>query len=874
MTKKFIEEQFPIAELSVVGSKEKTTPPNNISGIHVWWARRPTSVCRGLILSCLIDYPDNKKERKKLNDFIINICSDFKQIPNQISIKQKIKELTSNKENNVNLKLLDTFSGGAAIPLESARLGLETYGIDLNPVAVLIGKATTEYIQKFNEPLINELKRWWKIINKQLKLSLKQYYLNPMNKNTILAYLWAKQIKCKNPTCNAEIPMISNLKLANKDKKKVFLKPIIKRENNNNKIDFIIQKNSKIDFNPNDYKIFSRGKITCPACDITLSNEEVMNLFRKKNLKDRLIAIVEENNSGQKLYRLPTENDENVFELINKKLEPVRHLIPDEIIPKEVRRWQVQNYGILDWKEFFNERQMLYCILFTEELKKNLSKIKSTYENLELYKAIVLFLSFILSRVINYNSKFAHWHDSNEIIAQTWSRAGIFMKGIYPELNPFANFSGTPLRYIDFIEKLSKNNLNFSNTAKIIQGNAMNLNFEKNFFDLIITDPPYYDAMLYANPSDFFYIWLKKSLESVFPELFLFSLTPKEEEIIQSRFRHGGDKKKAKKFYEESLTKVLKEYHRVLKKDGIGVIMFTHKSVDAWESLINAIIDAKLTISAAWPIETEKKGGIRDDNKVALASSITIIFKKIEKNEDIFFETKFANILENELNEKLKNLLVELGFYGADFFIAAIGFSLNVFTRYRNVISQKTGKQVPVSLFLDLVRKIVNDFLLNTVLEREVIQNNDDTTNLYIIWCWFFRNNGIDLDDALKLAQSFGVGELNDLRKKKLIKLEKKKFKLLLASDSARENYLIKNKEKLVTVIDNLHLLTILWKNNDKDLDKEVKRVETEFSENIWKVGQALAEFFPNKHKEHNYLQGLLAQYGKSKPKGDMKKWI
>ena len=875
MTKKFIEEQFPIAELSVIGSKEKTTPSNNISGIHVWWARRPTSVVRGLILSCLYDFPENKTERTRINKLIIDACSDFKKLPNRLSFTSELNSLIHGNKSNNKIKLLDAFSGGGAIPLEAARLGLDSYGIDLNPVAVLIGKATSEYIQKFGNSFFEEFKKWWRILKSRLFNTMGFLYSNPKNENDIVSYIWTKQIKCKDSNCKAVIPLLSSLRLVNKDDIKIILKPIIKSNKGFNEIDFMIQKDNEINFNPDDFKIFHKGKVTCPACGMTFTNQEVMESVRRKDFKDRLIVIVEKNTiNSEKIYRLATDEDIKKIEKAEEKLQLFKDLIPSEKIPEKEIKWRIQNYGVLNWKDFFNDRQMLFTIHFSEEIKNITKDIEDNYKDRDLIKAIILYLNFILSRSINYNSRFTHWHNSNQIIAQTWSRSGIFMKGSYPEQNPFVDFSGTPSRYLKFIENIIKNNLNFKNTAIITQGNAMKIEYPDDSFDLIITDPPYYDAMLYANPSDFFYIWLKRGLENIFPELFLFPLTPKDEEIIQSRFRHGGDRKKAIKFYEDCLIKVLKEFYRVLKPQGIGVIMYTHKSVVAWEVLINAIIESKLIISAAWPIETEKKGGIRSLNRVVLASSIAIVFKKVEKQKEVYFETQFTNILENELREKLNSLLVDLELFGADFFISAIGFSLNTFTKFNRVISQKTGKQVPVSVFLDLVRKIVNDFLLSTVLDRDVTQNIDDFTNLYIIWCWFFRNNGIDLDDALKLAQSFGVGELNDLRRLKLIKLEKGNFKLLTASDKTRESYLIKNKDKLVTVIDNLHLLAIMWKNNDKDLDKEVKRIETEYSENVWKVGQALAEFFPNNHKEHNYLQGLLARFGKTKSKSDLKKWI
>ncbi len=872
--KKFVEEEFPISELSKLGSHEKSVRADNISGVHVWWARRPSTVCRGLILSCLFDYPETKEKRKEISDFIIFACSDFKKLPNLLAFKQKLNDISTNKSINEKIKLLDTFSGGGSIPLEGARLGLESFGIDLNPVAVLIGKATCEFLQKYNFSLIIEVKKWWKSLESRLKKQLQRFYYNPINDRAILSYIWARQIKCINHKCNAVIPMLLDLKLSNKKDKKVVIKPIIKKNDNGNKITFIIQENSQIDFKPDENKIFSQGKITCPACGTTILNKDVMKKVKEKNYDDILLIIVEkEAENVKRIYRLATKEDLELFGEVKIKLKEFEHLFPKEKLAEKVRRWQVQNYGILEWKEFFNDRQMLLYLLFSEEIKNIYKKVKESYDNPDFIKGIMLYLSFILSRSVTHNSKFTHWRTRNESIAQTWSRSGIFMKGNYPEQNPFVNFTGTPIRYLNFMENIAKKNLNFSNIAHIKQGNAMNLEFEDESIDLIITDPPYYDAMLYADPSDFFYIWLKKTLEDIFPDLFLFSLTPKDEEIIQSRFRHNESKEKAKRFYDKSLGLVLKQFYRVLKKDGIGIIMYTHKSVVAWEILIKAIIESDLTISAAWPIETETKGGIRSLNRVVLASSIAIVFKKRKKEKEIYFETQFSNIIEDELRKKLKSLLIDLEIYGADFFISAIGFSLKIFTRYKNVISQKTGDQVPVSKFLDLVRKIVNDFLLSTVLERSVTQSIDEITNLYIIWCWFFRNNGIDLDDALKLAQSFGVGELDFLRKNKLIKLDNKKFKLLLASDKVRENHLIKNKDRLTTLIDNLHLLAILWKNNDKNLDEEVKKVEIEYSENIWKVGQALAEFFPNKHNEHNCLQGLLARYGKAKPKSDLKKW-
>ncbi|MBA7581802.1 hypothetical protein ES708_23713 [subsurface metagenome] len=224
--KKFVEEEFPISELSKLGSHEKSVRADNISGVHVWWARRPSTVCRGLILSCLFDYPETKEKRKEISDFIIFACSDFKKLPNLLAFKQKLNDISTNKSINEKIKLLDTFSGGGSIPLEGARLGLESFGIDLNPVAVLIGKATCEFLQKYNFSLIIEVKKWWKSLESRLKKQLQRFYYNPINDRAILSYIWARQIKCINHKCNAVIPMLLDLKLSNKKDKQDKIKPL------------------------------------------------------------------------------------------------------------------------------------------------------------------------------------------------------------------------------------------------------------------------------------------------------------------------------------------------------------------------------------------------------------------------------------------------------------------------------------------------------------------------------------------------------------------------------------------------------------------------------------------------------------------------
>ncbi len=297
--------------------------------------------------------------------------------------------------------LLDPFAGGGAIPLESLRLGLETYCSDLNPVAVLTEKATCEYFQKFNGKLAEELNKWRKILGKKFIKAIKPYYQNPINTNKIYGFFWARQIKCPNSNCKALIPMLTNCTFVNKEfqrnrkkiKKIIALKPIISGESGEKKIDFILQKDDEIDFDHSNLIIYSSGKVTCPSCEFTIDNQDVMNKVKSKIYEDRLLIVMEKDSDNKKIYRLSTEQDLNLYEKVKEELKKYDDFIPNEELPMEVRRWQVQNYGILNWNEFFNKRQILTSMIYLEKLREVKNEIiKNVEYSKELSSAIIVYL--------------------------------------------------------------------------------------------------------------------------------------------------------------------------------------------------------------------------------------------------------------------------------------------------------------------------------------------------------------------------------------------------------------------------------------------------------------------------------------------------
>jgi len=391
---------------------------------------------------------------------------------------------------------------------------------------------------------------------------------------------------------------------------------------------------------------------------------------------------------------------------------------------------------------------------------------------------------------------------------------------------------------------------------EVLQGTATRLPYPDNFFDAVLTDPPYYDNVNYSALSDFFYVWLKRTVGDLYPELFATPLTPKSEEIVQDPNRQNG-REAARAFFEQRLTQAFREIHRVLKPDGIAVIVFAHKTTEAWETVIKALLEAGLYMTASWPIHTEMQARLNAQETASLASSIYMVCRKRITSEVGEYPTVRKEI-EARVRQKLTQFWEE-GIRGADFFMSAIGPAVEAFGRYARV-ETLSGESVSVAKLLEYVREVVSRFALERILQSAQPSGVDAPTRFYLLYRWTYNHARVPFDEARKLAQGVGA-ELSALWEPGgLVEKQKEYVRVPTPSERAESTNFAK-KTKFETIIDALHYAVWLWEKNERKKLTEHLSATYGGNEIFWQVAQAIAEVLPNGDKEKQLLQGLL--YGR-----------
>lgn len=884
--KRVIEVNLPLKEVSEESASEKSIRFGHISTLHIWWARKPLAASRATTYAALIPAPNDDKELRKKLKFIAEL-SKWENSLNQHLIKKAKKEI-KDFFGDTAPKVLDCFAGGGAIPLEALRLSCETYALEYNPVAVLILKAVLEYPQKYSHlkakvkekdrtlqktlknekraeeipKLVYDVKNWGEWVLKEAKKEIGKFYPPDIDGNVPIGYIWARTIRCQNPSCNAEIPLLWHFWLSKKENKKIALKMSVNKASK--RIDLKIVKGKEIDFDPSQGTA-RRGTVLCPVCGAGMDNRITQRESQAGKTGERLLAVILHGSKGGKNYRLPTKEDVTAFKKARSYLkEKGRNWkwdyspIPDEEIPTgDSRAIFVWLYGMLKWGDLFNDRQKLALISFVEKVRLAYQKMLEYSYKPEYAKAVATYLALALDRLGDKNANVVMYNVIAEKIEHVFSRLAIPMSWGYVEVNPFTDV-GWP-NMIDWILRVVKHCSQVSNDpAYVIQGTATRIPYANNFFDAVITDPPYYDNVPYSDLSDFFYVWLKRTVGDLYPELFSTPLSPKSQEIIQHPARHNNDAEKARQFFEDMLTQSFREIQRVLKPSGTAVILFTHKSTEAWETVINSLLKTGLVLTASWPLHTEKRGRLRAQKSAALASSIYMVCRKSTKEKIAYFN-EIREEIENRIKEKLTQFWKQ-GISGGDFFVSAIGPAVEVFGRYAKV-EKLSGEEVSVQELLEYVRKIVSEFALERVLKSPNLGAVDTETRFYLLWRWVFGNAGVPFDDAIKLSRPMGA-ELTDLWDGGGFVKKEKEFVRVLDPKERAKDPAFTRKEKFTSMIDVLHHVLILWEKEDKKKIREILD-ETGYLRNemFWQTAQAISDVLPDGNKEKQLLQGLL--YGK-----------
>jgi len=637
--------------------------------------------------------------------------------------------------------VVDPFAGGGSIPLEALRVGADAFASDLNPVAVLLNKVVLEYIPKYGQRLADEVRKWGKWIKEQAEKELAAFYPKDPDGATPIAYLWARTITCEGPGCGAEVPLIRSLWLAKKGDRSVALKLVpdakLKR------VDFQIIPNARAkDVGEGTVR---RGSATCPVCGFTTPVASVRQQLKKRRggAGDARLFCVVTTRPGQqgRFYRLPGERDRETVRKATAELERRKKedkgrvsLIPEEEISlNEIRRISVPIYGMTTWGDVFSPRQGLALTTLIRLVCKAGSSLASG-QPAGLSAAAQTCLAIMVSRQTDAASSLCRWHLTREVHTATFGRQAIPMVWDFSEVNVLSESTGGFLGAIEWVAKVCEANLALANCeGHSDKASATAHPLPDGAAHAIVTDPPYYDAVPYAYLSDFFYVWLRRSLVQVHGELFSSMEVPKDAEIVVDRPHELSKSKKDIAFYERELTKAFADGRRILRLAGVAVIVFASKTTASWEAILQAAVDAGWTLTASWPIDTEMEARVAAQGQARLGSSVHLVCRPRAGNQvgdwrDVLVE------LPKRIHEWMPRLASE-GIVGADAIFACLGPALEIFSRYAHV-EKANGERVELKEYLEHVWAAVAKEAISMIFAGADASGFDADARLTAMWLW------------------------------------------------------------------------------------------------------------------------------------------
>lgn len=643
--------------------------------------------------------------------------------------------------------VVDPFAGGGSIPLEALRVGADAFASDLNPVAVLLNKVVLEYIPKYGQRLADEVRKWGERIKCQAEKELADFYPKDADGATPIVYLWARTIQCEGPGCGAEVPLIRSLWLAKKGDGSVALRIIQKPKEK--RVDFEVINNAKTaDVGEGTIR---RSSATCPCCGYTTAAERTRAQFegRRGGASDaRLLAVVttRPNHSGR-FYRTATKADLDAAKLaqewickIELQKEKANELLPDEPLPYLRSIFNIHLLDVRQWKDLFSPRQLLAISTLVKEVAKVQVLLRGETDE-AFAKAILTCLAIAVNRQADYSTSLCSWHLTGEKLNHTYGRQALGIIWDFAEVCPLArgsgNFEGAYSWVAGVCDGISESQLAPGHVEK---ASATEHPLPDDSVSAFVTDPPYYDAVPYADLSDFFYVWFKRSLANVHAELFTDELTPKQQEVVQLAERNPIYSYKTKENFESLMRQSLSEGRRVTRPDGIGLVVFAHKATGAWETMLQAVIDAGWIIVASWPIDTEMGTRLRAMNSATLSSSVHLVCRPREKSDGTVRTDEIGDWrdvlaeLPSRIHEWMPRLSAE-GVIGADAIFACLGPALEIFSRYSRV-EKASGEQVALKEYLEYVWAAVSKEALNMIFAGADATGFEEDARLTAMWLW------------------------------------------------------------------------------------------------------------------------------------------
>ncbi|WP_281790373.1 DUF1156 domain-containing protein [Faecalibaculum rodentium] len=741
---------LPLDKINEANVRDKNIHFGHPSNLHLWWARRPLASARAVIWASLVDDPsahpelfptevEQAKERERLFRILEQLVV-WENSNNEQVLEEAKAEIKKSMGDDIP-ELLDPFAGGGAIPLEGERLGLKSHAYDLNPVAVMINKAMIEIPPRYqglppvnpdsrdtknmgewdrSQGLAEDVKHYGQWMKEEAFKRIGHLYpkvkLDNGEEATPIAWIWARTVKCPNPACGAEVPLMKTLDLSTKKGKEVY----VELEYHGGKPEFHV-----ISGKSDSAGTVNRKGATCPHCGQAIDFGYIRDKSRNEEITSSMVAVVAEGKKGR-LYLNPDSYQINTATLEKPEDYPRGELAyyPGHLNTKI--------YGLDEFHKLFTNRQLTALTTFSDLVQEAQKKAEQDAITAGLPddgiglseggtgakaygEAVAVYLAFLVDKLADYHSNLCSWHSSMQSIRNVFGRQAIPMVWDYAEANPFRNSAGSLENMLNWlfkaIEKLPKED-------RVGEASQFNAEEDCGLRNVMVsTDPPYYDNIGYADLSDFFYVWMRRSLKKIYPDLFRTMLVPKAEELIATPYRHHNSKEEAKVFFEEGMSRTCEQIFKYAREDVPVTIYYAYKQSDAdvngtassgWETMLNAIIHAGFSITGTWPMRTEMSNRQVASGTNALASSIVLVCRKRQEEAPEIQRRQFMMELRRTMRNALPKLQ-ESNIAPVDMAQSAIGPGMAVFSKYKGIL-ESDGTKMSVRTALQLINKEIDAF--------------------------------------------------------------------------------------------------------------------------------------------------------------------
>ena len=708
------------------------------------------------------------------------------------------------------LPIYDPFAGGGSIPLEAQRLGMKAVATDLNPVAVLINKALIELPPKFaaNPPvnpkadplgmttgkgkrahkiawsgaagIADDIRYYGNWMRQQAHKRIGNLYpkakLPDGGEATVIAWLWARTIPCPNPACGADMPLMTTFQASKKPNNRHWIKPVIHRDTQPPTISFQVQ-NHDGDMPDIDRTLIRGGKgAVCIACRAPVTQVYIREQSKAGNMGATMTCIVAEGNR-KRIFLSPTA--EHIQTAQNAKAN--KRSIPSQKMPSSTYLVSGRGYGIEYWRELFTQRQLATLTTFSELIPKVAEQILADGGSQEYANIVRTYLALALGKTLNGCSSFAKWDSrpSGLNVTGVFANQSLPMVWDYAESNPFSASSQNWLAQIEWVANVVERLPAHANAGQALQADATNTIHAKSG-PVIVTDPPYYDNISYAELSDFFYIWLRQMLREIYPELFAGILVPIQEEMIAApRFNAKGGES-ARERFERLMNETLRLIRDRCSPEFPSSIFYAYKQQEetrdgatstGWDTMLTALVNAGFQITGSWPMRTELSNRSNSLGANTLASSVVLVCRPRPEDAPSATRRQFLSALEREMPGRLTRLTREAHIAPVDLRQAAIGPGMEIYSRYSKVESI-SGEPVSVREALTAIQNAIDAY------DRQIVGDLDDLSKFCYLWLTQHEYAAGDYGEAEVLSQSTNIG-INKLADDSLLIADRGKVRLL-----------------------------------------------------------------------------------------------